>query len=335
MENDKKKKNFKLQVLMYKLESGEELYSLDQTLLDELGLKEKTLRRYLQELEDNYHNVIATDMKHVADIKRKVKIYFTKNPKKNVASIFKYFMNSDSNYDWIIPMILENDPEFMNQITDKERDSLEKMLGKGNEPYLFVKNPFESLKNQNNKEIFESIKNAVMNREYRKIIYGQEPHQVIDNAKCLKIVFVDDNWYLAIENEEKNFRLLRVAFIKECLETYDKNTYQKSVLEKYNDYFLNLQNSLTLYGVDKKIARLKIDKEKSHYFSKDMKLFFPSQVFIKQNDDGSVEIDISYTQPLEILPFIKRWMPSMHIISPDDLKVEYKNDLEKALEYIS
>jgi predicted DNA-binding transcriptional regulator YafY len=148
-------------------------------------------------------------------------------------------------------------------------------------------------------------------------------------------VFVDDNWYLAIENEEKECLLLRVTFIKECLETYDKNTYQKSVLEKYNDYFLNLQNSHTLYGVDKKIARLKIDKEKSHYFSKDMKLFFPSQKFIHSNDDGSAEIEISYTRSLEILPFVKRWMPFMHIISPDDLKDEYRKDLEKALECIS
>jgi hypothetical protein len=101
--------------------------------------------------------------KHKGDMKREVTVYFIKNPKKHVDSIFKYFMNSDSNYDCIIPLILGNDPEFMNQITDKERKSLEKMLNKDNEPYLFVKNPFESLKNQNNKEIFESIKNAVIN----------------------------------------------------------------------------------------------------------------------------------------------------------------------------
>ena len=62
-----------------------------------------------------------------------------------------------------------------------------------------------------------------------------------------------------------------------------------------------------------KIKRIK------KYFKKNMKKFFPSQKFIEENEDGIV-FEISYTQPLEILPFIKRWLPNMEIIEPKELK---------------
>ena len=61
-----------------------------------------------------------------------------------------------------------------------------------------------------------------------------------------------------------------------------------------------------------------------------MKKFFPSQKFISEDENGVI-FSINYTQSLEILPFIKRWLPSMEILEPQELKDELKKDLEKAL----
>ena len=62
-----------------------------------------------------------------------------------------------------------------------------------------------------------------------------------------------------------------------------------------------------------------------------MKPFFKSQKFIQKNSDGSIEFYVSYTQTLEILPFIKQWSPSIQILEPKALIETYTEELEAAL----
>lgn len=56
-------------------------------------------------------------------------------------------------------------------------------------------------------------KNAVKNHEYRTIVYEYDQVEHLENVKCLKIIFTNNNWYLAIETQEDMFRLLRISFI--------------------------------------------------------------------------------------------------------------------------
>ena len=58
-----------------------------------------------------------------------------------------------------------------------------------------------------------------------------------------------------------------------------------------------------------------------------MKPFFPSQKFIKTNDDGSIDFSIDYTNYMEIAPFIKQWQPDITILSPDTLREKIRKDL--------
>ena len=142
---------------------------------------------------------------------------------------------------------------------------------------------------------------------------------------------MDNNCYLAIENEDNRFGLVRLSFIKSVGDYEFKDTYQKNILNKYENYFKNIQNSMTLYGVKPKTTTLKANTEIKKYFQKEMKKFFPSQKFISEDENGVI-FTINYTQPLEILPFIKRWLPSIEILEPQELKDEFKKDLQKAIE---
>jgi len=90
--------------------------------------------------------------------------------------------------------------------------------------------------------------------------------------------------------------------------------------------------SLTLYGKIPKKAKILATKEIAHYFKKDMKKFLPSQKFIEENENGII-FELTYTQPKEILPFIKKWLPNLIILSPNELNEELKKDLEKYLLY--
>ena len=114
---------------------------------------------------------------------------------------------------------------------------------------------------------------------------------------------------------------------------YEKK-FQKNSVEKYQKYLQNIQNSMTLYGVEPKKAKLLAKKEIAHYFKKDMKKFLSTQKFIEENDKGVI-FELSYTQPKEILPFIKKWIPNLVIIEPKELKEEFMSELKAMLKEYS
>ena len=63
-----------------------------------------------------------------------------------------------------------------------------------------------------------------------------------------------------------------------------------------------------------------------------MKKVLSSQKFIQENQDGSVLFSLEYTQPIEILPLIQKWLPDLIILEPKELKQEYIAKLEQTLQ---
>jgi predicted DNA-binding transcriptional regulator YafY len=61
-----------------------------------------------------------------------------------------------------------------------------------------------------------------------------------------------------------------------------------------------------------------------------MKKFMSSQKFFEKVDD-EVVFTLEYTQELEILPFIKRWLPDLIILEPKELKDRLDEDLRSYL----
>ena len=153
------------------------------------------------------------------------------------------------------------------------------------------------------------------------------------DAKCLKIVFTDSNWYLAIEDAEGNFRLLRVAFIVSLSKSSKK--YEGKILKEYKTYFNKIQNAMSLPSEPLRRALLKASPKVAIYFKEGMKLFFPTQKFKKKLDDGSIIFSIDFTQDMEILPFIKKWLPDIEILEPKDLRETFKEQLKAALDILS
>ena len=153
------------------------------------------------------------------------------------------------------------------------------------------------------------------------------------DAKCLKIVFTDSNWYLAIEDADGNFRLLRVAFIVSLSKSSKK--YEGKILKEYETYFNKIQNAMSLPSKPTQIALLKASPKVAIYFKEGMKPFFPTQKFKKKLDDGSIIFSIDFTQDMEILPFIKKWLPDIEILEPKDLRETFKEQLKAALDILS
>ena len=51
--------------------------------------------------------------------------------------------------------------------------------------------------------------------------------------------------------------------------------------------------------------------------------------------DGSIIFSLHYTQPIEILPFIKQWIPDLIIVEPSSLRELFENDMKKSLSLVS
>jgi predicted DNA-binding transcriptional regulator YafY len=225
--------------------------------------------------------------------------------------------------DWFFHLAHEADPEIFK--------ALEGYTNQNKHIYKFIHKPFEDIKELKQKGILKKLETAVKNKEYRKIKF-ERSKEAIDNLKCLKLLFIDNNWYIATSSDDEDVYLSRVSFIEDVSYASNMRSFQKSSVKKQLNFIQNhIQNSFTRYDLPLKTAVIKTLPQKARYFEKGMKKFFSSQKFKEKLDDGSVIFTIDYTQPLEILPFIQRWIPNLTILEPIELKEVYIKNLNDML----
>lgn len=88
---------------------------------------------------------------------------------------------------------------------------------------------------------------------------------------------------------------------------------------------------MTLYGSEKKVATIKATPAIAKYFDNGMKRFLPSQTFVSKEADGSVLFTLEYSQELEVLPLIQKWLPELVIVEPKELRDAYVEKLKMVL----
>lgn len=227
-------------------------------------------------------------------------------------------------------------------LSDKDIKNLSlktrEFIKKGKSDFLFKSRPFENL-SQDSKLVFKEIKKAIKEKRFLDIygyllpvnnLKGYEKKDY-ENVLPLKIIFMENNWYLAgvvDNNTEKIVRFFRIAFIDDCKakEKYPKNALKKEYIEFLNSF----ETPFTLYKEKWKKAILKIHPEKVFYF--EQKPHFPKQKIINKDKDNFL-IEVQYTQYLEIAPIIKKWIPYIEIVEcEDNLKEKLKRELQNYLQ---
>jgi len=311
--NKKTKALFKL---MERFLIQKEIANNDVYLLDEFGCSSKTLERYLQEIESGYEHIITIKKGH----KKVWKLV-------SVSDIFEAFIKNSEDLSQLFLMAQEFDPEILKEL---EKGTLSKVAKNDENIFAFKNSIMEELQSDRAKQIFRNLKNAIINREYRDIVYRYDREQIYKNEKCLKLMFMDNNWYLVVIDEKGVLRFRRLSFISE-IKYSNKITFQTKELKPYLEFLRNVQNAMTLYGVEKKIATIKATPLVAKYFDEGMKKFLPSQTFHAKEADGSVIFTLEYTQTLEILPFVQKWLPDLVVLAPQELQEAYREKLLSAL----
>lgn len=290
---------------------NKQLDAYDEQLQKTLKLDSKQINRLLVEISNKFDNIVKQ-----------------KNGRRNLykfikpIDLFSETFKNSHDLGWLFHMAHDADPEIFKE--------LEAYTNTNKHIYKFKNTPFEDVETLESKEIFKKLRLAVEAREYRKIKFIFDDN-IYDNLKCLKLIFMDSNWYLAFVDNEEKLRFGRISFIESVDYAAKANSFQLATVQKQANFLERVQNSMTLFGEEKKTATIKAMPQIARYFEKDMKIFLSSQKFLTKQEDGSILFTLEYTQPLEILPFIQRWLPDLIIVEPLELKDEYTKKLAQAV----
>ncbi|MDZ7817219.1 MAG: hypothetical protein U5K55_00835 [Aliarcobacter sp.] len=85
------------------------------------------------------------------------------------------------------------------------------------------------------KDLIHDIKSAIKNKRYVNIRYFSDKEFIFEEAKILKIIFTDGNFYIAtLTDDELNngFKFLRLNFITQ-LELFKKIVFKELLKQKY------------------------------------------------------------------------------------------------------
>ncbi len=332
MSNDKYSNTQKICNILKLLHQGRTLEPSSTALRKELEIEEKTLRRYLSDIAGCFDGIQTEKIERDG---KKVISYRLVDDKQALADMLRLFVRQDSSdFLEMVRLVYENDSTIFEMFESDYKAILENRLKKESDIIKFYSNPLEDLQNKNNR-IFEELKKCVKERLYKTITLERTETQIYKDAKCLKLLFSKGNWYLAIETDDDNLRLIRISFITKLDHpSSSKFSFQKSVLDKYKDYFDSFQNPFSI-NAKKQKAVLLAKPEVAVYFKEGMKPFFKSQQYISTEQNGSIKFSVDFTQPMEIKPFIKEWSPYISVLEPLELKQDIASDLKQLLKDLS
>ena len=289
------------------------LSGYDKVLREELSLSPKQIIRLIRELSCEHDSIVKVEGS-------KRESYKLIKPLDVVIETF----DKSQEIGWLFNMAHDADPEIFKE--------LEEFTKKDKNIYMFKNSPFEDINTIESKQSFQRLKRIIEAREYAKIKFINND-DTYDNLKCLKLVFMDNNWYVAFIDSEEKLRFGRINFIERVDYGTKLEHFHPSSVKKQMQFLESVQNSMSLYGEEKKVATIQATPFVARYFDKGMKTFLSSQKFQKKLDDGSVIFTLEYTQELEILPFIQKWLPSLIILEPQELKQAYIKKLQQAIDH--
>ncbi len=302
-------KSLKLQHF-FQNHKGVAIDSYNEDLQSLLGVGQRQLARDLDLFANAFDVIVETK-------KGKRKAYMLPRREEILIEAFRN--------DLELGILFEMAQEAMNDMIELWHKSAQKE----DKPYLFFNMPYEDIKALEKGGVFQGLKDAIVRHEYRTIYLKGTKELIFEDVKPIKLLFSDGNWYVAYV-DGTILRFSRVSFVKRVAYGL-KNSYQPQSVTPYLAWLKEkFQNSFSRYGTQPHKATLYAKPNVAHYFDEGMKRFFPSQRFLERDTEGGVCFEVHYTQEMEILPFIQRWMPDLIIIEPESLRAAYRKKLEEA-----
>lgn len=209
-------------------------------------------------------------------------------------------------------------------IDESDKKILEKKIKESKNVYLFKSKPFEN--NSGDAMLFKQLEQAIYHRKEISIGYNTDSSVIKQKVKPYKIIFMNENFYLAceIEHSDYQFSLFRISKI-ESIKFTSRNFHQNRDIASF---IKNMQTPWAKYTPNYRKHLIEIvvavDAEKARYFK--AKKFLSSQNILETRENGNLLISYTVTQEHEVLDLIKRWIPYVKVVVPLSLKEIIKKE---------
>ncbi len=172
------------------------------------------------------------------------------------------------------------------------------------------------------KEVQE-LEIAITNKKQIKCNYDFEGYRKALDLKPLKIANYEGFWYLIALDSRND--ILKKYYLKNIknIQLLDKTFKSTAKLDKLLDNSISIwfQQDIEPYRVV-----LNISSDVAKYFKR--KPISKSQITEAIYDDGSMDVSLEITNDMEIIPFIKYWIPHVRVLEPRSVKETIEEDLK-------
>jgi len=175
------------------------------------------------------------------------------------------------------------------------------------------------------KEVQE-LELAITKKKQIKCRYDFEGYSKELDLKPLKIANYEGFWYLIALDSRND--ILKKYYLKNI-----KNIQLSDETFKSTDKLNNLlDNSISIWfdqNVEPYRVILHISSEVAKYFKR--KPISKSQITESLYEDGSMNVSVEITSEMEIIPFVKYWIPHIKILEPMRIDEAINDDLKSYL----
>ncbi len=213
---------------------------------------------------------------------------------------------------------------------DDDKRIIESKIKDLKKVYEFKSKPFEN--KSSDAMIFKKLENAI-NYKKQILIDYEVPGAIKQmDVKPYKIVFMNENFYLAGEviNENYGFSVYRISKIQEV--TYTNRTFHHN--PDIVSFIKAMQTPLATYRPNFKEhlveVIVEVDSKKAVHFK--AKKYLTSQTILEEKENGNLLVKFTVTQDIELKDLVKRWLPYVKVISPLSLKNKIAKDIAHYLE---
>ena len=126
MSSDADNKTLVIFEILKKLVAKQEICPFDTQLLEELRIKERTLRRYIVEIDKLFPNAFRVESKLMGYGKRPVKILRVYDKNKDIIDVLKRLLRYNDDLGWLISLLNENDSSLFSDLDKHEKEKVSK-----------------------------------------------------------------------------------------------------------------------------------------------------------------------------------------------------------------
>lgn len=185
--------------------------------------------------------------------------------------------------------------------------------------YYFQEQPLEA---DFISSLHSTFENAIKSKRSVSFLYKDKYRTVSPYL----MVYSHGSWYLAAMSEGtlKTFSIARIKFVSIQKEHF---IYDPSVVEK-----IKRQDTIW-FGQPIFNVTLEVSRDVAFYFER--KALLPKQQIVEKRQDGSLVITSSAWSYNQIAPIVQYWIPSIQVISPQELNSHIKQNITSWLDQTS